>query len=233
MFLLLIWAMPTTADVDLLKVRTRFGTISVMQNSGDCCTGYFGFHSQKIKIVSAGQLGASLLGVYHVREGDVVVVTVPSGGSGTGGPNYYVLLVDEHRIANIADESFESEDWPFRIVQKGNEIHFDLGFERRLRKKAIYRNGILYVGSDLFRIGNTMPKRQCTQVLDMLRDCRKMSDCSRRGISNATSMASVRLIAMLENVPVFSSENFGETCARVCASKPDNFAESRKALCGY
>jgi hypothetical protein len=233
LFLSFVWPTATMADVDLLKVRTRFGTVSFVRNSEDCCTGYIRFRSQRIEILSAGDLFATLHGVYQMKEGDVLVVSRPAGGSGAPWPIYYVLLVDENGIADITDGSFQSADWTFQAVQKGNEIHFDLGFDKKLRKKAIYRDGILYVGFDLFRIESKTPKRHCDKVLDMLIHCKKISDCSDKGISDAIPMAHVRTIGMLENVPVFDNDNFYKVCAKVCASKPDNFVEARRTLCGY
>jgi hypothetical protein len=228
-----VWSTATMADVDLLKVRTRFGTVSFMRNSADCCKGYIRFRSQSIEVLSAGNLFAKLEGLYHFREGDVLVVSRPSGGSGALWRIYYVLLVDESRIVNITDGIFQSLDLRFKAVQKGNEIHFDLGFDKKLRKRAIYRDGVLYVGFEMFRIENRMPKRQCAEVLDMLKDCKKMSDCSADGIGNATPMANVRMIGILENEPAFDKSNFYKACAKVCTSKPDDLAEERRTLCGY
>ncbi len=207
--------------------------VSFVRNSEDCCKGYVRFRSQSIQILSAGDLFATLEGVYEVKEGDVLVVSRPAGGSGTPWSIYYVLLVDQKRIVDLTNESFQSADLMFKAVQKGNEIHFDLGFDKKVRKRGLYRDGILYVGVDMVRIENRMPNRQCIEVLDMLRDCKKMSDCSDHGISNATPMANARMIAMLEDAPIFNKDNFRKACAEVCVSKPDNFAKERRTLCGY
>jgi hypothetical protein len=232
LYLPLVWSTATMADVDLLKVHTRFGTVSFVRGDEDCCTAYFRFHSQRIEISSAGRLSAMLEGVYKVKEGDVVAISVETGAKGLP-PAFYILLVDRNRIVHIDDDDFVSKDVTFRAVQKGNDIHFDLGFDNGLRKRAIYVNGILYVGWDRVHIASTVPHEECGYVLKMLIPCKAMPDCSDNGVRDATPLAKVWAIPRLENMPVFKGDNFYAACAKICAAKNHKSAGIRRTLCGY
>jgi hypothetical protein len=232
LWLTFVWPTSTIADAELLRVRTRFGTVFVVRSSDDCCMGYIRFRSEKIEVPSTGTVYAELKGVYRVPEGDVIVLSAPSGVRGMP-PHPYVLVVNDKEIADITDhERMEPGEDTFRIVQKGNEIHFDLGFENRLRKKAVYRNGVLYIGVDRFHIERTLPKPACADVLRMLAGCKRTSDCPKEGVVQDWSMAMERAFTTYERMPVFDPDNYYKACARVCARKTRP-VEERKLLCGY
>jgi hypothetical protein len=218
----------------LLKIPTRFGTVSVIRagNENDCCLGYIRFRSRKIEVPSTGTVYADLVGVYRVPEGDVIVLSVPSGVQGMT-PNPYVLLVNNKGISDLTDhERAEPGEDTFRVIQRGNEIQFDLGFENRLRKRAIYRNGVLYIGSDRFHVERTLPRSACADVLRMLADCKRISDCSDKRVEQHDgSVARMRAFATFERMPVFDKDNYYKACARVCAQKTRPIDE-RKLLCG-
>jgi hypothetical protein len=59
----------------------------------ECCIGHIRYGDQRIEIASTGQIYASLEGIYKVREGDLVVISFPSGALGSPPRHYYVLLV--------------------------------------------------------------------------------------------------------------------------------------------
>jgi len=232
LFLSFIWPNPTAADTELLKIRTRFGTVFVVRSSDDCCSGYIRFRFEKIEVPSTGTVYAHLEGVYWVPEGDLVVLRVPSGVKGMP-PDPYVLVVNDNGITDISDhERMEPGEDTFRIVQKRNEVQFDLGFENRLRKRAIYRNGVLYIGLEKFHIERTLPKSACADVLRMLAGCKRTSECPHEGVLQGWSMAQQRAFNTYERMPVFDRGNYYKACARVCARKVRPI-EERKLLCGY
>jgi hypothetical protein len=72
----------------------------------------------------------------RVREGDVVVLESPSGARGPP-PIYCAFLVNQERMFDLRSPDFSSEDGTFEVMQKGNEIYFNLGFDKQRKKTAI------------------------------------------------------------------------------------------------
>ena len=52
---------------------------------------------------------------------------------------------------------------------------FDLGFDDKKKKTAIYRDGVLYVGVDLTGRIATVPKAQCVGILNDVAECGRRS----------------------------------------------------------
>jgi hypothetical protein len=173
-------------------------------------------------------LSTSLNGIYRVKEGDVVVLESQSGARGVP-PNYYVLLVDRDRMTELTSPDFSSEDFTFEVTQKGDEIYFNLGFDKKWKKRAIYRNGVLSVFFEK-RI-TLLPKEECANVLNMAAKCVTLPRCDD---DMPFAASGLRYFAMLEqNMPVFKASRFLEVCANICATKSYDAVQSRKVLCGY
>jgi hypothetical protein len=63
-----------------VAIPTRYGDITVTRDDPECCNGHMRYGDQRIEIASTGQIYASLEGIYKVREGDLVIISSPSGG---------------------------------------------------------------------------------------------------------------------------------------------------------
>jgi hypothetical protein len=100
----------------ILTVKTTYGDLFVVRDvTEECgCSGWIQFRSTKIRVGSNEILYAVKEGIFSMREGDVVVVSVPSGLRGAP-PQYYVLLVQEDLVTDLTakNEKFTSEDWTF------------------------------------------------------------------------------------------------------------------------
>jgi hypothetical protein len=220
-----------------LSVQTRYGEVSVIRDADDCCKGIISYGAQKIAVASAGSLLAGLDGVYQVKEGDVVVLHIASGGSGTGPDPRYVLLVDGNKIADLSDgKDLYNNSWDetFKITQKGDEIYFDLGLENRRKKSAVYRGGTLSVALDAKAI-TSLPKEDCAALIKDLSWCvergRLGNDCNDDA---PMGLAGHRYFTMLEDSrPFFKESKFLEVCTSVCKTRSYDVTQSRKLLCGY
>jgi hypothetical protein len=144
---------PSAGEVKLV-IPTRYGKVDVVADPNDCCTGKIRYRTQEIAIGSAGELYASLAGIYHVKEGDIIVISSPAGTRGM--PDmYYLLLVNQaHMVALSSQDDFQTSDGTFRAVQRGNEIEFDLGYEQKRRKRALYKDGTVRVMTVSISDGN-------------------------------------------------------------------------------
>jgi hypothetical protein len=218
----------------LLTIHTRFGELSVIRDADDCCSGKINYGAQKIELASAGDLFATLIGVYRVKEGDVLVLDVPAGVRGVP-PIYHVFLVNQDRMSELRSPDFSSHDFTFEVTQKGDEIYFNLGVDKQRKKTAVYRDGVLSVSSEK-RI-TSLPKKECARVLDMAANC--VTTCPRfdhdfPNFPLPFAMSWMRDIRTLEdNMPVFTERKFVEVCANICATKIYNALQSRRVLCGY
>ena len=122
-----------------------------------CCVGHIRFRDQPVELALTGQIYASLEGVYKVKEGDLVVMSFPSGATRFP-PRYYVLLVGPDGMTDLTGSDFGSSDGTIKATQRDDEVHFDLGFQKRQKKRAIYKNGTVTVD---IRPEATLP-RACT-----------------------------------------------------------------------
>jgi hypothetical protein len=216
-----------SASNQLLKVDTRYGAVVVTRAGDDCCKANIVFHDQKKEIVSAGELYATREGLFQTAEGDLVVLSTPTGARGMP-PNYWVLLISASSMADIGDKNFFTADGTFGMRQLGNEIEFDLGWENRKHKIAFYRAGVIYVGSDNAKPAPTLAKKDCAYVLNTLADCRK--SCPEDGFM---SLAVQRNLVALDEKPVFKSDRFFKICKDSCTGAAFSTPDARKQLCGY
>jgi hypothetical protein len=216
----------------LLTIHTRFGQLSVIRDADDCCRTTINYGAQKIELTFASDR-FTINGIYRVKEGDVVVFE-SSGARGVP-PVYYVFLAKQDRMTDLKIPDFSSQDFTFKVMQKGDEIYFDLGIDKQRKKTAVYRDGVLSVSFEK-RI-TSLPKTECARVLDMAASC--VTTCPRfdhdfPNFPLPFAMSWMRDIRMLEdNMPVFTERKFVEVCANICATKVYNSLQSRKVLCGY
>src|SRR5262249_7742074 len=69
------------AKETMAAIPTRYGDVIVTRDDQECCRGRIRFRDQLVELASTGQVYASLDGVYKVKEGDLVVMSFPSGGN--------------------------------------------------------------------------------------------------------------------------------------------------------
>jgi hypothetical protein len=217
-----------SAKETLVAIPTRYGNVTVTRDDSDCCVGYIRYGNQQIEIVSAGRIYASLEGVYKVNEGDLVIMSAPPGARGSA-LGYHVLLVDQDRMIDLGGPDFKTSG-TFKAVQRGNEIHFDLGFQEKKKKSAIYKNGTVTVD---FRSGSpALPKHECAAILNMVVTCVRLPECNDERIFSGFAMAGQHF-RMLEEMPVFTTQNFYSVCTTICTTKSYVAKQARSVLCGY
>src|SRR6516165_4046519 len=157
------------AKETMAAIPTRYGDVTVTRDDPECCVGHIRFKDQLVELASTGQIYASLEGLYKVKEGDLVVMSFTSGTSRFP-PRYYVLLVGQ-AMTNLTGSDFGSSDGTFKATQRDDEVHFDLGFQKRQKKKAIYKNGTLTVDIRSSGPQATLPKNECAAILNMVVTC--------------------------------------------------------------
>src|SRR5262244_766655 len=162
------------AKETMAAIPTRYGDVTVTRDDPECCVGHIRYGDQLVELASTGQIYASLEGVYKVKEGDLVVMSSPSGAIGSP-PRYYALLVGQDRMTDLTGSDFGTSDGTFKAVQRDNEVHFDLGFQKRQKKRAIYKNGTVTVD---IRAEATLPKNECAAVLNMVVTCIRLPECN-------------------------------------------------------
>src|SRR6266446_3575861 len=162
------------AKETMAAIPTRYGDVTVTRDDPECCVGHIRFRDRLVELVSTGQFYASLEGVYKVKEGDLVVMSSPSGARGSA-LRYYVLLVGQDGMTDLTGSNFGSSDGTFKATQRDDEVHFDLGFQKRQKKRAIYKNGTVTVD---IRPEATLPKNECATVLNMVATCIRLPECT-------------------------------------------------------
>ena len=225
--------LPQTSEYTILTVKTRYGDVVIERD------GWIRFRSNKLKLILP-TLYATKEGIFSMKEGDVVVVSIPNLAKGVP-PSYYVFLVQENALTDLTfeNEKFNSADWTFKIKRNGNELLFDLGFDDKKKKTAIYRDGVLYVGVDLTGRIATVPKAQCVGILNDVAECGRRSrelapdDCLQERIEEHSSAATSRRLFAESNLPVFTPDKFYRVCASICKSGTYEAQSARKILCGY
>src|SRR6266702_2162375 len=79
----------------------------------------------------------------------------------------------------------------------------------------------------------TLPKNACAAVLNMVATCVRLPDCNQGRIFDNFATAGQRYFNSLEEMPVFSSQNFYSVCTTVCMRKLYVAKQARSILCGY
>src|SRR5258708_33897612 len=117
----------------MAAIPTRYGDVTVTRDDPECCVGHIRYGDQLVEIT--GQIHASLEGVYKVKEGDLVVISSPSGARGSP-PRHYVLLVGQDGMTDLTGTDFGTSDGTFKATQRDDEDHFDLGFQKNAKEKG-------------------------------------------------------------------------------------------------
>jgi hypothetical protein len=217
------------AKETVAAIPTRYGDLIVTRDDPECCRGSIRFRDQLVELASTGQAYASLDGVYKVKEGDLVVMSFPSGATRFP-PRYYVLLVGPDGMTDLTGSDFGSSDGTIKATQRDDEVHFDLGFQKRQKKRAIYKNGTVTVD---IRAEATLPKNECAAVLNMVVTCIRLPECNEGRMFDRFATANHRYFNNLEEMPVFTSRNFYSVCTAICRTKSYVAKQARSILCGY
>ena len=220
------------AKETMAAIPTRYGDVTVTRDNPECCVGHIRYGDQLVELASTGQIYASLEGVYKVKEGDLVVMSSPSGARGSP-PRYYVLLVGQDGMTDLTGSDFGTSDGTFKATQRDDEVHFDLGFQKRRKKRAIYKNGTVTVDIRSSEPQATLPRNECAAVLNMIVTCARLPECNEGRIVDKFATANQRYFNSLEEMPVFTSRNFYSVCTAICTTKAYVAKQARSILCGY
>ena len=220
------------AKETMAAIPTRYGDVTMTRDDPECCVGHIRYGDQLVELASTGQIYASLEGVYKVKEGDLVVMSSPSGARGSP-PRYYVLLVGQDGMTNLTGSDFGTSDGTFKATQRDDEVHFDLGFQKRRKKRAIYKNGTVTVDIRSSEPQATLPRNECAAVLNIVVTCARLQECNEGRIFDKFATANQRYFNSLEEMPVFTSRNFYSVCSAICTTKAYVAKRARSILCGY
>jgi hypothetical protein len=220
------------AKETVATIPTRYGNVSVTRDDLKCCIGHISYRDQQIEIVSAGAVSPSLEGLYKVKEGDLLVISAPSGARGVP-RSYFVLLVDQDRMAQLAGPDFGTASGTFNAIQRDDEVYFDLGFQGRKKKSATYKKGTVAVGIHSLVQGATSPRNECAAILNIVVKCVRLPACNEEEILGGVAIDSQHYFRTLEEMPVFTTRNFYSVCSSICTTKSYVARQARSVLCGY
>jgi hypothetical protein len=220
------------AKETVVAIPTRYGDVTVTRDGPVCCIGHITYGDQQLEIVSTGQIYASLEGVYKVKEGDLVVISFPSEPREPPA-RHHVLLVDQEGMIDLTVPGFGSSDGTFKAIQRGDEVHFDLGLQDRKKKSAVYKNRTVIVNVRSLGLEAILPKNECATILNMVETCVRLRHCSDERIFEKFAIAGQRYFNWLEGMTVFTSRNFYGVCSALCTSKSYVAKRARSTLCGY
>jgi len=175
---------PAISSNTLAEAPTRFGTVAIIKDcdkSGFCSQASATLGSKKIVVVpdSPNEIYVEVLAIFPTSDGDLVILDIPGGRAG---PDNLVALVVRNAtdLAVISDSEFYSaDDSPFCVESQNSRLIFDLGFENKKHKMAIYDRGkftITFAGSEQV----TLPKSDCAIQLSK---CKTRADAVRRRLN--------------------------------------------------
>ena len=136
-------------------------------------------------------------------------------------------------MTDLTGSDFGSSDGTIKATQRDDEVHFDLGFQKRQKKRAVYKNGTVTVDIRSLKPEATLPKNECAAVLNMVATCVRLPECDEGRMFDKFATANQRYFNSLEEMPVFSSQNFYNVCTTVCMRKLYVAKQARSILCGY
>jgi hypothetical protein len=136
-------------------------------------------------------------------------------------------------MTDLTGPDFATSDGTFKATQRDGEVHFDLGYQKRKKKSAIYKNGTVTVNIRSPEPEATLPKKECAAILNMVVKCVRLPECKEGRIFDNFAMAAQRYFNRLEEMPVFTSRKFYGVCTTVCTSKSYVAKQARSILCGY
>jgi hypothetical protein len=221
------------AKETVVAIPTQYGDVTLTRDGPVCCIGHITYGDQRLEIVSTGQIYASLEGVYKVKESDLVVISFPSGPRGPPA-SHHVFLVDQEGMIDLTAPGFGWSDGTFKAIQRGDEVHFDLGLQEGKKKKsAIYKDKTVTVNVRSLGPEAILPKKECATILNMVETCVRLRDCSDERIFENFAIAGQRYFNWLEGMTVFTSRSFYGVCSALCTSKSYIAKRARSTLCGY
>jgi hypothetical protein len=147
------------AKETVVAIPTRYGDVTMTRADAVCCS-HIRYGDHWVEIASTGQIYASLEGVYKVKEGDLLVISSTSGPRGSPPRHYALLVVDQGGMTDLTTPDFGTSDGTFKATQRDDEVLFDLGFQGRKKKTAVYKNGTITVDFPSPRPEATLPKNE-------------------------------------------------------------------------
>jgi hypothetical protein len=133
-------------------------------------------------------------------------------------------------MTDLTGSDFGSSDGTIKATQRDDEVHFDLGFQKRQKKRAVYKNGTVTVD---IRPEATLPRNECAAVLNLVVTCIRLPECNEGRMFDRFGTANHRYFNNLEEMPVFTSRNFYSVCTAICTTKSYVAKQARSILCGY
>ena len=227
---------PASTPKILLSIPTSFGDVvqivKVEDKDGEA-EGEVRYKSSRVKVLLSEEDDIWIEALLRIGPQELIILSTPS--SVRSMPNNYVaLLLNAERVADIGGEDFGTVDDTFNFQKVGDEVRFDLGYQERRKKNAIYRDGKISLRLETLPPTATLPKDACAEVLRNAAECAKIeADCNNVSIDEYFPMSVQRYFTWLENAPVFSTDKFNEVCKQFCTSKTYSVKAARLPLCGY
>src|SRR5215831_15095874 len=132
-------------------------------------------------------------------------------------------------MTDLTSPDFRTSDGTFKVTHRNDEVHFELGFQNRNKKSAIYKNGTIAVDIRATRPEGTLPKKECAAILNMVVTCVRLPECSEGRIFENFAMAGQSYFNRLEEMPYSPPETsimFAPLSARA-----SHTSQSRLAAC--
>lgn len=212
-------------------VSTRYGPVRLFADARDGSGegGEAVFGAQRIKLPG---YGLSLEASFQMPEADLLVLTSGSGARGMP-PAYFLIQVTAQGMAELsAGKDFSTADHTFRMERTGIGLVFDLGFENKRKKKAVYRDGVLTVEFAPSRPDEPLKRETCADLLNTVVQCLGKEECAGDSL-DLFAMGTQRMLFALDNTPGFSSDTFFKVCREICRSRRYDARAARQRICHY
>jgi hypothetical protein len=228
----ILTASPFISSNTLAEAPTRFGTVALVKDcdkSRFCSQASATLGSKTIIVAnSPNEISVDVVGIFPTSDGDLVILEIPGGRAGLD--RLVALLVQNATDLAVISEFYSADHTPFHVERQDDSLIFDLGFENKKRKMAIYDHGkltITFAGTEQV----TLSKSDCEYLLNTVKDCLSLKDCG--NVDANFSMSVQRNLAALDNKPGFHTDDFYGRCRRICTTRKYDLQETRKRLCGY
>lgn len=239
----------------LFTIPTHFGRVIVDKND-DADSVALHFKGKNIALDdesppdgNAADFGVQLQGIYHLKDSDIIVLTE---GTYRDGPDAHSMIRVSSRdirkihpiaaaSANIgnndqSDIDLDSDPDQLKIIQKGDEIFFDLGFDNGKVKTALYHQGVLQVTLSKSRKRKlNLSKSDCADVLNHVAACRSADSALHcdEAEDDSFDQAFNGTLNTIENRSPGYKNSVENACEETCKKKSFVVLEVRKKLCGY
>jgi len=230
-------AAQSAAPKTLAEAPTRFGIVNIVQGCESdnlCFKAYAQFGGKTVEVgASSDQIYVTVPAIFQVHDGDLVILDIPAGGRRVPDQLVSILIRDSTSLDVISNEEFYSaEDEPIRVEIANDRLTFDLGYEQKKHKIAVYDHGAFLLTRET-ATQTSLPKSDCAFVLAAVHQCLSYDKCTSEAIADRISMATLGMINSLANRPGFQSDAFDRECQNTCASRKYDLLRVRKQLCGY